>query len=196
MTRPNELKEGVRRAYSAAAAHPEFEHPFPVGRGFAESLGYPPEQLAELPAISVDAFAGVSNVAVTAEIPLGATVLDVGCGSGLDSLIAAAKTGPLGRVIGVDFSGTMLDRTRRGAAEAGLFNIEILEADAERLLLGDASVDVALVNGIFNLNPERDAIFRELARVVRPGGVVFAAELILRGPQEASQPTDEANWFA
>jgi ubiquinone/menaquinone biosynthesis C-methylase UbiE len=167
-----------------------------VGRGFAESLGYPLEQLTKLPEVSVEAFAGVSNVAVTADIPPGATVLDLGCGAGLDSLLAAVRVGPLGKVIGVDFSASMLNRARRGASEAGLSNVEFRAADAERLPLADASVDVALVNGIFNLNPMRDAIFRELARVVRPGGVVYAAELILRGPVERPETIDGANWFA
>lgn len=196
MTTSNALRNRVRRAYGTAAENPRREHPFPVGRRFAESLGYPPEQLAKLPAVSVEAFAGVSNVAISAEIPPGATVLDVGCGAGLDSLLAAAKTGPLGKVIGVDFSASMLDRARRGASEAGFSNIEFRQADAERLPLEDASVDVALVNGIFNLNPMRDAIFRELARVVRSNGVVYAAELILRGPVQKPEITDEADWFA
>jgi arsenite methyltransferase len=196
MTRANGLRDGVRAAYGAAAEDPRGEHPFPVGRLFAESLGYPAEQLSKLPAVSVDAFSGVSNLAVTAHIPPGATVLDLGCGAGLDSLLAAVKTGPLGKVIGVDFSASMLDRARRGAREAGVSNIEFSEADAERLPLADASVDVALVNGIFNLNPMRDAIFRELARVVRPDGVVYAAELILRDTVEKPQTADDANWFA
>jgi ubiquinone/menaquinone biosynthesis C-methylase UbiE len=167
-----------------------------VGRQFAESLGYPAEELARLPAVSVDAFAGVSNVAVSADIPPGATVLDLGCGAGLDSLLAAAKTGPSGRVIAVDFSASMIDRARRGASEAGLSNIEFREADAERLPLADGSVDVALANGIFNLNPMRDEIVRELARVVRLGGVVYAAELVLREGAPTPDRVDEANWFA
>jgi len=196
LTPDGNLRDGVRLAYGAAAEDPRRTHPFPVGRAFAESLGYPPELLAELPAVSVEAFAGVSNVGVGADIPGGAAVLDLGCGGGLDALIAAAKTGPLGRVIGVDFSGAMLDRARRGASEADLRNVEFHEADAERLPLEDVSVDVALVNGIFNLNPMRETIFRELARVVRPGGVVFAAELILKGPLETSELEDESNWFA
>lgn len=196
MTARVALRDGVRRAYSAAAEDPARAHPFPVGRGFAESLGYPAGSLATLPAVSVDVFAGVSNVAVYAEIPPGASVLDLGCGGGLDSLIAAEKTGPRGHVIGVDFSPAMLDRARRGAAETALRNVEFRGGDAERLPVEDASVDVAVVNGIFNLNPRRDAIFRELVRVVRPGGVVFAAELILVGPLEKPESTDEANWFA
>jgi ubiquinone/menaquinone biosynthesis C-methylase UbiE len=146
--------------------------------------------------VSVEAFAGVSNVAVRADITPGATVLDLGCGAGLDSLLAAMKTGPSGSVIGVDFSRSMLDRARLGASEAGSSNIEFREADAERLPIADGSVDVALVNGILNLNPMRDAIVRELARVVRPDGIVYAAELILRGPVQKPEATGEANWFA
>ena len=196
LTTANNLRAGVRGAYSAAAEHPDRAHPFPVGRRFAESLGYPQVQLATLPDVSVEAFAGVSNVAVTADISPGVTVLDVGCGAGLDALWAAGKTGPRGKVIGVDFSTSMLDRARQGASEAGFSTVEFREADAERLPLDDASVDVGLVNGIFNLNPMRDAIIRELARVVRPGGVVYAAELILREPVQKPEIIDEAHWFA
>ena len=104
------LYEGVKKAYSSAAERPTEQHPFPVGRAFAESLDYPKELLESLPSYSVDAFAGVSNVSIYAEIPEGSTVLDLGCGAGLDTLIAARRTGSAGRVIGIDFSGSMLDR--------------------------------------------------------------------------------------
>ena len=196
MTTVNGLRQGVHGAYSAAAEHPNRAHPFPVGRRFAESLGYPHEHLAKLPAVSVEAFAGVSNVSISADIPPGVTVLDLGCGAGLDSLVAASRTGPRGKVIGVDFSASMLDRARQGSTEAGFSTIEFREADAERLPIDGASIDVALVNGIFNLNPMREAILRELARVVRPDGVVYAAELILREPVQKPEVIDEANWFA
>jgi arsenite methyltransferase len=191
-----QLRDGVRQAYSAAADNPQAEHPFPVGRQFAESLGYPPGLLANLPAIAVEAFAGVSNVAVFANLPEGATVLDLGCGAGLDSLVAAKRVGPAGRVIGLDFSESMLTRARQAANEAGLDNTEFHKADAEKLFLEDASIDVALVNGIFNLNPARDLIFRELARVARPGGAVYGAELILREPLLPKEQGSETNWFA
>lgn len=191
-----QLREGVRRAYSAAAERPQDEHPFPVGRRFAESLGYPLDRLAALPSASVDAFSGVSNVAVFADIPAGATVLDLGCGAGLDSLLAARRVGLQGRVIGVDFSEAMLARARHAAAEAGVGNAEFYPADAESLPLADDVIDVALVNGIFNLNPARAAILRELARVVRPGGGVYAAELILRESLPREIQESESNWFA
>lgn len=191
-----DIREGVRQAYSTAAENPQARHPFPLGRQFAESLGYRPDVLAGIPAAAVDAFTGVSNVAAFAEVPPGAAVLDLGCGAGLDSLIAARQTGPTGKVIGVDFSGVMLRRAGQAATAAGIDNLKFLQADAKNLCLDDASIDVALVNGIFNLNPARDHLFRELARVVRPGGAVYAAELILREPLPRELLADEADWFA
>src|SRR5262245_12218575 len=99
-----QLREGVWQAYSAVAEAPDSEHPFAVGRAFAERLGYPAEVLQQLPVAAVEAFTGVSNVSIFAEIPLNARVLDLGCGAGLDSLIAAQRAGPAGLVIGIDFS--------------------------------------------------------------------------------------------
>ncbi len=190
------LREGVRRAYSAAAERPQDKHPFPVGRSFAESLGYPQDLLATLPAVSVDAFSGVSNVAVFAQIPVGAVVLDLGCGAGLDSLIAAQRVGPQGRVIGVDFSDAMLARARQAAVELGVRNVDFYQADAEQLPIEDGLIDVALANGIFNLNPERGALFGELARAVRQRGALYAAELILQEPLPPDMKDNETNWFA
>ncbi len=190
------LRQGVRRAYSAAAENPHDEHPFPVGWRFAESLGYPREFLARLSPISAVAFSGVSNVAVFADIPIGSVGLDLGCGSGLDTLIAAQKVGPKGKVIGIDFSGSMLARARQAAAETGADNVRFCQADAENLPIGRGSIDIALVNGIFNLNPGRDAIFVELARVMRQGGAVYAAELILKEPLPPAIQESEADWFA
>jgi SAM-dependent methyltransferase len=196
MEEPRTLRDRVQRAYSAAAEGPSGDHAFPVGRRFAESLGYPQDLLAGLPSVAAEAFSGVLNVAVIADIPEGATVLDLGCGAGLDSLIAARRTGPTGRVIGVDFSDSMLARARRAAAEAGADNVDLRLGDAESLPVETGSIDVALVNGIFNLNPARDAVFRELARVMRPGGAVYAAELILCEPIPPEVRTSEKSWFA
>ena len=190
-----QLRSAVQKAYSAAAENPLEKHAFPVGRVLAEQLGYPTELLETLPPISVDAFAGVSNVAVFAAIPPGTTVLDLGCGAGLDSLIAARRVEGGGRVIGIDFSDSMLARARQGAAVLGV-DVTFVRGDAEQLLLESAAVDVALVNGIFNLNPARAQIFRELARVVRPGGCVYGAELILREAVSKPGHFTEAEWFA
>jgi arsenite methyltransferase len=98
---------------------PQEKNPFPVGRAFAEKLGYPAELLDRLPAVAPDAFAGVSNVSIFAEIPSGASILDLGCGAGLDALIAARRVGLSGKVIAVDFSTAMLDMARQAVAETG-----------------------------------------------------------------------------
>jgi arsenite methyltransferase len=195
-TTPVPLRDRVRGAYSAAAEHPNEKHAFPVGRQFAESIGYPAALLASLPTIACDAFAGVSNVSLFADLPVGATVLDLGCGSGTDTLIAARRVGQTGKAIGVDFSTAMLSRARQAVAESGVVNVELRESDAERLPIRDGEIDVAIVNGIFNLNPARDAIFRELGRVVRGGGAVYAAELILSQPLPSETRTSETDWFA
>jgi arsenite methyltransferase len=190
-----QLRGAVQRAYGAAAEKPAEKHAFPVGRALAERLGYPADLLDALPPVSVEAFAGVSSVAIFAQLPRGASVLDLGCGAGLDSLIAGRRVGPTGRVIGVDFSDSMLARAHQAVALLGV-NVTFCRGDAERLPLRSASVTVALVNGIFNLNPARAEIFRELARVVRPGGAVYAAELILQEAVSKPEHFTEADWFA
>lgn len=189
------LREQLRQAYSAAADQPARKHPFPVGRRFAESLGYPPELLDQIPAVAAEAFTGVSNVSLFARIEPGARVLDLGCGAGLDTIIAARRCGPAGRVIAVDFSESMLERARRAVRVAGCRQVMVCRAEAERLPLNAASVDVALANGLFNLNPTRKEILEELARVVRPGGTVYAAELTLSGPLPPER-RGASDWFA
>jgi ubiquinone/menaquinone biosynthesis C-methylase UbiE len=179
-----------------AASNPGEKHPFPVGEEFACSVGYPRELLGAIPHTASEGFAGVSNVAVFATISTGSTVVDLGCGSGLDSLIAARRVGPEGRVVGIDFSEAMLDRANSAVRELGLANVMFIRSAAEKLPLADTSVDCALVNGVFNLNPFRDEIFRELARIIKPGGTVFGAELVLHSPLQETSRAGAANWFS
>jgi len=195
-TGPQALRDGVCEAYSAAAADPGAKHPFPVGKAFALSVGYPAELLDRLPAEASGCFAGVSNVSLLAPIRDGMVVLDLGCGAGLDSLIAAERSGPRGRVLGVDFSAAMLGRACAAAGQAGCGNAAFVCGSAEAIPIADASVELALVNGIFNLNPFRKAIFQELARVLKPEGQVFGAELILNAPLPDALATGSANWFS
>lgn len=190
------IERAVHDAYTAAAKQPTSKHAFPVGRRFAESIGYSQALLDTLPSVAYEAFTGVSNVSVSADIKPGSRVLDLGCGAGLDSLIAAARTGEAGRVSGVDFSEAMIDRARGAAAEAHAENVELHHGDASNLPFEDESFDVVLINGLFNLNPAREAIFRELARVLRVSGRAFVAELVLKAPRADDAPMDESNWFA
>lgn len=190
------LRESVQAAYSAAATEPDGKHPFPVGSDFAESVGYPAELLSELPGESASRFAGVSNVSIQTPMREGTFVVDLGCGAGLDSLIAARRVGNSGRVVGIDFSTEMLVRARRAAIQAGIQRVLFVRASAELLPLPDSSVDLALVNGLFNLNPYRQEIFHELGRIIRPGGSVAGAELILRSRLPEALKSGNANWFS
>lgn len=175
------------------AADPFGAHPFRVGRAVAERAGYPQEMLSSIPAPSLDAFAGLSCLPCFAEVPAGARVLDLGCGAGVDSLLIAARAGG---VVGVDFSAAMLAVARSSAEKMGLANVEFREGDAESIPAETGSIDIGLVNGIFNLNPARAAIFGELARVTMRGGVIFAAELVLKQPLPADVITSESDWFS
>lgn len=188
-----DLREAVRQVYSGIAERPQAEHPLSVGRALAEGIGYPASLLDELPPAAVEAFAGISYVHGYAEISDTSAVLDLGCGAGLDSLIAARRAAS---VVGVDFSTQMLQRACRAASQANVGNVEFREGDAEAMPMATASVDVALVNGIFNLNPARAGIFRDLARVLRPGAKAYVAELILREPVPPQAQEATADWFA
>ena len=196
LNEPEKLRRGVRESYSGAATDPKGRHPFPVGDDFALSLGYPRDLLDAIPPRSRNSFVGVANVSVFADLPEGATVLDIGCGAGLDALIAARRVGPTGRVTGLDFSPAMLALAEQSAAETGLSNLKFICGEAEKLPLTDRSVDIVLVNGIFNLNPDRNAVFREIGRVTRPGGMVYAAELVLTAPLKKRRLRKVDDWFS
>jgi arsenite methyltransferase len=196
MPRPDSaaaLRDAVRDAYSAIAERPKGDHPISVGRSLAEGIGYPAALLDGLPQEAVEAFAGVSFIGGFAEIPPGSVVLDLGCGAGLDSLIGAQRAGA---VIGVDFSESMLERARTAAERAGVRNVDFRKGDAEAIPVADWAVDVALVNGIFNLSTQRASVFQELARVMRSGGRAYVSELILREPLPPEVETSSADWFA
>ena len=189
-------RTAVRDAYSLAARRPKGSHPFPVGRRFAKSVGYPVALLKTIPKRAIESFSGVSNVSLLSDIQEVTTVLDLGCGAGLDAIVAARRVGPRGRVVGVDFSCEMIFKARRAVDESGADNIDVMISEGEHLPLVTGSVDLALVNGIFNLNPQRNQLFRELARVVKSGGTVWSAEIILKDPLPKAHRESEAAWFA
>lgn len=192
-------RNAVRDAYSKVADAPAGAHPFPVGRDFALSLGYRPDELRDAPDASVEAFSGVAclprlweTTATPGRKP--ARVLDLGCGAGLDSWVMG-RTFPDAAVLGVDFSASMLARAAPGAGKAAQPQVAFCQAAAETLPFPSGSFDLALVNGIFNLNPRRQEIFAELARTVQRGGQVLAAEII-RAEGRGSLPASDDNWFA
>jgi arsenite methyltransferase len=173
------LREEIRKTYTDVSTAPEREFIFPTGRAWAQELGYPEPELARVPDATVESFAGVANHWTLGRIEPGSVVLDLGCGAGSGVLIAAQMTGPDGRAIGVDMTATMLDRARASAAKMGLSNVELHESLIEALPLDDASVDVEISNGVIDLVPDKDAVFDEIDRVLRPGGRLQLADVVI-----------------
>ena len=176
------ILDAVRAMYTDVAAHPERVFHFPTGRAACEFVGYPREQLDALPAAAVESFAGVGYPFRAGAVRPGDTVLDVGSGSGTDTLLAALLVGPEGRVIGLDMTPAMLRKLERNAAAAGADHVEALQGEAEDVPLPDGSVDVVTSNGVINLVPDKRRAAREIARVLRPGGRVQIADIVLRTP--------------
>ena len=173
------LRDEIRKTYTDVSTAPEQEFIFPTGRSWAQELGYPEPELARIPQATVESFAGVANHWTLGGIEPGSAVLDLGCGAGTDLLIAAQMTGPTGRVVGVDMTATMLERARQSATEMGLGNVELHQSLIEALPLDDASVDVVISNGVIDLVPDKDAVFDEIDRVLRPGGRLQLADVII-----------------
>lgn len=187
------LRDEVRTMYSRVATAPDGEFHFHRGPDYAVArLGYPADELAALPLDVVSAFAGVANPHAIGRIPEGSVVVDIGCGAGTDVLLAARRAGPRGRAIGVDMTEAMRGRARAGADVCGLTNVEVREGDATRLPLDDASVDVVISNGVLNLVPEKERAVAEIARVLKSGGRLQLADIIIGEvlPDEALREID------
>jgi SAM-dependent methyltransferase len=184
--------DAVQRMYTDVALMPEREFHFPTGRRGCEFVGYPAEQLDRLPAAAVESFAGVGYPFAAAVIRSGDTVLDIGSGSGTDAFIAAGIVGSSGRVIGLDLTEAMRDKLRANVAAAGAGNLEVLAGNAESIPLPDASVDVVSSNGVLNLVPDKPGAIREIARVLRAGGRLQIADVVVRTlPSEACRAHPE-----
>jgi arsenite methyltransferase len=184
--------DAVRRMYTDVALMPGREFHFPTGRRACEFVGYPAEQLDRLPSAAVESFAGVGYPFAAAVIRIGDTVLDIGSGSGTDAFIAAGLVGPSGRVIGLDLTEAMREKLRANAAAASAANLEVLAGNAEAIPLPDASIDVVSSNGVLNLVPDKLGAIREIARVLRPGGRLQLADIVVESlPSEACRAHPE-----
>ena len=175
------LKSEIKKTYSSVSNEPEKDFIFPTGRAWAEDLGYPPE-LASVPDTAVESFAGVANPFSLGRLEAGERVADLGCGAGTDSLVAAQMVGPSGRVTGVDMTPEMLAKARSAAAELGAKNVEFVEGEIEQLPFPDETFDVVVSNGVVDLVPDKDAVFSELYRVLRPGGRIQIADVTIQNP--------------
>ena len=184
----------VREMYTAVATAPRRGFHFPVGRDACLAVGYPQEVLEVLPAEALESFAGVGYPFRAAVIRPGDTVLDVGAGSGTDALLAARLAGPQGRVFALDMTPAMSAKLRALVARLGMTNIEVLEGNAEAIPLADATVDVVTSNGMLNLVPDKPKAIGEIRRLLRPGGRVQIADIVIRRPVTRDCATDPKLW--
>ncbi len=186
------LRAEVRDKYREVAVHPDGEFHFHTGRPLAARLGYDPELVDALPDRAVESFAGVANPFSLRPLQRGERVVDVGSGAGFDSFIAAAKVGAQGQVVGVDMTEEMLAKSRATAEQLGLDHVTFREGLAEGLPVEDGWADVVISNGVFNLCADKRAVFDQVWRVLRPGGVLQFADIANGNPvpEEAMRQID------
>ena len=184
----------VRDMYGAVARDPNDHFHFPVGRSAARAIGYPADQLDQLPGTSLEAFAGVGYPFSGEAVRPGDTVLDVGAGAGNDALIAAQLVGNDGHVIALDLTRPMTHRIQSAARAAGTGNVSVIEASAERLPLADGSVDSITSNGALNLVPDKRRAVAEMFRVLRPGGRLQIADVVIQRPVTVDCSEDPRLW--
>ena len=188
----DQLRKEVREKYREVAEDPSRDYHFHTGRAHALRLGYPASPLDQLPEAACAAFAGVGNPFFWGSPKPGERVVDLGSGAGMDSFLAALWTGPTGEVIGVDMTPQMIARSRGIAANLGLENVEFRQGLIEELPVEDGWADVVISNGVINLCPDKIGVYREIFRILRPGGRMTVADICLERPvpEEALRDID------
>ena len=191
-----ELEQRVKRMYEEVALEPEREFHFETGRPLAERLGYPADELDRIPAAAIESFAGVGYFLDLAAIEPGEAVLDLGSGSGTDSLLAALAAGSNGRVIGVDMTEEQLAKSRRLALEEGFGNVDFRAGYIERPPVEPESYDCVISNGVVNLSPDKPAVFAAAGRALRPAGRLALADIVSETQLPEGVTCDASLWAA
>ena len=186
--------DGVRERFTKVALSPENETVFPVGAESAKALGYDSAEIDALPRSVTESFAGVGNPLSLIDLHRGQIVLDLGSGAGLDSILAARRVGPSGRVIGVDVTPEMIAKAKRNVVSLGAVNVEFRGGTLEDLPVEDDSIDVAISNGVFNLCRDKPRVVSEAYRTLRPGGRLQMADVLLHDEVTEDEVAEKGAW--
>jgi SAM-dependent methyltransferase len=190
----DELREAIQQEYEEVARNPQQGFHFHTGRPLAGILGYQDDWLEGIPQATIESFAGTGNPFSLGEIHPSERVVDVGCGAGIDSFIAANKVGSAGRVIGVDMTPAMLERAHGSAIEGGFTNVVFRQGYGEALPVSDGWADVVISNGVLNLMPDKAAALGEMARVLKPGGRLQIGDILVQKEVPQTAKEDIALW--
>ena len=188
------IQESIREKYKGVAINPEGKFSYPTGRAGLEGQKYDPEILDALPEDVLASYCGVGNPFSLGPVNKGEAVLDIGCGAGVDTLVAAIMVGPEGGVVGLDLIPEMLSRARINLEKTSLKNVTLQEGSAEQLPFPDEAFDVIISNGVFNLIPDKEKALREVFRVLKSSGRFLLADQILMGEMPADIESMVSNW--
>jgi SAM-dependent methyltransferase len=190
----SQLRRAIQDEYAAVANDPQRGFHFHTGRYQARLVGYQESWLAGISESVIASFAGTGNPFQMGEIKPGEHVVDVGCGAGMDSLVAARMAGPEGQVVGIDMTQAMLAKALAGAVESGMGNVQFREGFAEALPVPDGWADVVISNGVLNLMPDKGAALAEMARVLRPGGRLQIGDILVQSAVPEDAKADISLW--
>jgi 2-polyprenyl-3-methyl-5-hydroxy-6-metoxy-1,4-benzoquinol methylase len=189
------IESGIRDKYIKVADNPEGLFRYPTGRAGIEAQKYDPELVGVLPEAVISSYCGVGNPFSLGPINKGDEVLDIGCGAGVDTILAAMMAGPTGKAVGIDIVPEMLQRAKTNMEMTGLKNVSFESTSGEILPFSDSEFDVVISNGVINLIPDKAGFLKEVSRVLKPGGRLMLADQVAIGSVQKDMKARLANWF-